>query len=639
MPRLIVKKGRAKTDEFNFPYEDIVTIGRSRDNDVVLHDRKKKVSRYHAALIRDYRGDYWIRDLGSLNLTRVGAEIVYRQPLNDNSTIQIGDFKITYRKTALENDGYDVLVISEDETADEKGSQIQVLEESTEYFTFWESPTRPEDVLGMLTLKRKEEIQDITRRIKAIRTFGRLADELMDAVYRTLKPERGLIALVEKNGKLQPYGIRGLDVRKRERITLTPEMRKHIIERGETFQTPSTLCVPIKVDTDTIGFFYLDRKSSQEIFSEEDADILNFLSEYAAPYIENTYRHKNETVEETEPFLRWKPTIVRQIEDNAEKAEEWDVIIGKSKKMIDVFEQIDQVADTDVNVLLLGTSGTGKELVAKAIHERSNRRRQPFLTALCTAIPENVAESEFFGVIPNYPGFHQKEGLKGLFELADGGTVFLDEIGDMSRKIQEKILRVVEYKKMKRLGDEKERTVDVRIIAATKEDLKKAISERRFREDLFFKFGEIIQLPSLRSRKGDIPLLAHYFLDKYSEKYSARTKGISHGAMKLLLHYDWVNNARQLKGVVETSVIKSRDKEILFPWDLPEEIQNIELEDTSKADSDLKMDKLKREALIIALRRTGGNVTQTARFLGKTRQTIINWIKKYDIDVESFRKA
>jgi len=636
----MVQKGRTKIGEFYFPDEDIITMGRAKTNDVVLPDQKRKVSRYHAALIRDYMGDYWIRDLGSLNLTRVGGEIVYRQPLDDNSIIQIGDFKITYRKTALEDYPYNVLdLVPEDRIAGKKEGPFEVSEDSTEYFTLWETP---KDLLDKLPLKKREEIQDITRRIKAIPTFSRLIDELMDGVYRTLRPQRGLITLVEKNGRLQPYGIRGLDIRKRERITITPTMREHILKSGQTFQTPSTLCVPIKMGTNTIGFFYLDRKSSQETFSEEDVEILNFLSDYAAPYIQDSYRRKNnqEMVEDTRPFLKWKPTIVRHIEGKTGEAEEWVMMVGKGNKMTHVFKQIYQVADTDINVLLMGDTGTGKELVAKAIHERSSRSSYPFLTALCTAIPENMAETEFFGVIPNYPGFHHKEGQKGLFELADGGTVFLDEIGNMSRKIQEKILRVVEYKKMKRLGDERERTVEVRIIAATKEDLKKAISERRFREDLFFKFREIIHLPSLRDRKEDIPLLAHYFLDKYSEKYSARTKGISHGAMKLLLHYDWVGNVRQLEGVIENCVIKSKDKEVIFPWELPEEIQKIELEDRSKAPGDLKgIDRLIREELIKALRHAGGNVTQTARFLEVTRQTIINWIKKYDVDVKSFRKC
>jgi DNA-binding NtrC family response regulator len=302
-----------------------------------------------------------------------------------------------------------------------------------------------------------------------------------------------------------------------------------------------------------------------------------------------------------------------------------DEIIGKSEAMQRVFELIERVASTESTVLITGESGTGKELVAQAIHGNSRRCYMPFVAVSCGALPETLLESELFGYEKGaFTGAEHTK--KGRFELAEGGTLFLDEIGDISLKTQVDLLRVLQQKEFRRLGGQELIKVDVRIIAATNRDLKKAIEERRFREDLYYRLNVIsIQLPTLRERKEDIPLLVAAFIRKDCLELNREEKKVSSSALKALMHYDWPGNVRELENVIERALVIGQGKEIV-PEDLP--FPRKELETKTFPNSLKLMEKIHIERV---LGESDWNVSRAARELDIDRQTLYNKIEKYGI--------
>ncbi|MBI4126590.1 MAG: sigma-54-dependent Fis family transcriptional regulator, partial [Deltaproteobacteria bacterium] len=309
-------------------------------------------------------------------------------------------------------------------------------------------------------------------------------------------------------------------------------------------------------------------------------------------------------------------------------------IIGSNEGLGEIFDMIEKVAETDSTVLILGESGTGKELVARALHYNSPRREKPLVTVNCAAIPEELLESELFGHVRGaFTGAVQTR--PGRFASADGGTIFLDEIGDMSLKLQVKLLRVLQEQQFEPVGSNKSRQVDVRIIAATNHDLERAVRERRFREDLYYRLNVIpIHVPPLRERRSDIPLLVHFFLNQYNQAAGQQVKGIDDATMQLLLEYDWPGNVRELENTIERAVVMRRSGQIVVT-DLPEHIQEKKLAAGAIAIPEKGM-SLKRavadfEADLIksALVMTGGNKNRAASLLRLNRTTLVEKMKKH----------
>jgi len=313
-------------------------------------------------------------------------------------------------------------------------------------------------------------------------------------------------------------------------------------------------------------------------------------------------------------------------------------LIGKSPKMREVFDMIAKVAASNATTILLqGASGTGKGMVARAIHQQSRRADRPFMTVTCTALPEQLLESELFG--------HEKGAFtdakaqrKGLFELADGGTVFLDEIGDISLPLQAKLLRFLEEKAFKRVGGSLDVTVDVRIIATTNHDLEQAVRTGRFRADLFYRLNVIpITLPSLRERKEDIPLLAAAFMMDFNREFNRDVQRISDEALELLMAHDWPGNVRELRNMIERALLLGAEGELRVD-DLPLELQKrgpsasgafpfaLPREGISLAD-------LERDLVMQALERVNGNQTQAAKLLGLNRDQIRYRVEKFGLNV------
>ncbi len=312
-------------------------------------------------------------------------------------------------------------------------------------------------------------------------------------------------------------------------------------------------------------------------------------------------------------------------------------IIGNSHEMRDVYEQVAQVARTNTTVLLRGETGTGKELIAEAIHYNSTRSDKPFIRVNCAAIPENLIESEFFGYEKGaFTGAVARK--KGRFELADGGTIFLDEVGDLSPMTQIKLLRVLQEQTFERVGGTETIQIDVRMIAATNANLEDRMSKGKFRDDLYYRLNVFaIYLPPLRDRRTDILLLADHFMLKYGRHHGKAVKRISTPAIDMLMRYHWPGNVRELENCIERAVLVCEDQ-VIHSYHLPPTLQTSESSDTvmnlSLQDAVASYEK---ELIQDALKTTRGNMAKAARLLNTTERIVGYKIKQYEIDAKRFK--
>lgn len=316
-------------------------------------------------------------------------------------------------------------------------------------------------------------------------------------------------------------------------------------------------------------------------------------------------------------------------------------IIGKSAPMQAIFDLIQRVAPTSANVLIQGDSGTGKEMVARAIHQLGPRKDKPFVAINCTAIPDNLLESELFGHAKgSFTGAIQRK--KGLFEEADGGIIFLDEIGDMDLSLQSKILRVLQEKRIRAVGDNQDKAVDVRIIAATHKDLKAAIRDGRFREDLYYRLSVIpILIPPLRHRTDDIGLLAYYFLDKANAHNGKSINGFTSDAMQTLMSLPWEGNVRELENVIERAVVLCQSN-MIDRTDLPRPESLSPDAFLSQVNEELPtLEDMEKRYIRFILDKTGGKKEKAAHILGINRRTLYRkereygWVEENESDSDS----
>jgi DNA-binding NtrC family response regulator len=312
-----------------------------------------------------------------------------------------------------------------------------------------------------------------------------------------------------------------------------------------------------------------------------------------------------------------------------EERHHFESIITKSSKMQRVIELIKVVAKSNATVLITGESGTGKELVARAVHSHSPRMGRPFVAVSCGALPESLLESELFGHEKgSFTGAYAQK--KGKFEFANRGTLFLDEVGEMSGNIQVHLLRVLEEKEFTRVGGNEPIKVDVRVISATNKDLKRAIANGEFREDLYYRLNVVtIELPPLRERKEDIPLLAQHFLNKFALENDKEVTGFSPEATKSLLDYDWPGNVRELENAVERGVILAKGS-LVTVADLPQESASL----ARSVPIGRALREVERNHILSVLNGTGGNYSEAARVLGITRMTLYNKARGYSLNVK-----
>jgi len=333
-------------------------------------------------------------------------------------------------------------------------------------------------------------------------------------------------------------------------------------------------------------------------------------------------------IEEERRLRQRVNTLQRQVEDRFQFAN----ILGKSPAMQHIFELIEQIAPTRSNVLITGASGTGKELVARAIHYNSPRRAAPFIPINCSAIPEQLLESELFGHVKGaFTGAERDK--KGIFEEAGGGTVFLDEIGDMEEGLQVKLLRVIQEREVRRVGSNETVPVNFRVLAATHRDLEEEMEIGRFREDLFYRLGVItVTLPPLAARREDIPLLAEHFLQKHAHNNQRQVTSIDPEVMRILLDYDWPGNVRQLENVIERGVVLCRGERLQIDC-LPSRLTGAVTDHTSLGETaDLPLAELERRHIHATLERHNWHRVKVAEILGIDRRTLYRKIKEYGFE-------
>ncbi len=319
---------------------------------------------------------------------------------------------------------------------------------------------------------------------------------------------------------------------------------------------------------------------------------------------------------------------VRQLRQHAE----FDPIIGQSEPILELMAQVSRIAPTDCTVLIQGESGTGKELIARAIHAHSPRRNQPFVAINCGAIPETLQESELFGHVRGaFTGAYANR--KGLFEVAHGGTVFLDEIGEMAATAQVKLLRFLQDNEIRRVGDALNRQVNVRLIAATNKDLRREVEEGRFREDLYYRIDVVpVRVPALRERKTDIALLVDHLLEKYGRTSGHHIRRVAKRALSMLVNYDWPGNVRELENVIQR-VVAFAEGDVLTPELLPAEIrQRCRSPEASSGGRPGKLSEIETRVILETLRDLGGNRRKTAEKLGISKATL--WRKLKAIERE-----
>ncbi len=389
------------------------------------------------------------------------------------------------------------------------------------------------------------------------------------------------------------------------------------------------LCIPIKQGSEVLGAFSADVTASRREVLDADVQVITIVCSMIAQAV----RLRQEMEEEKQSLVEENARLKSVLKESFQPSN----IIGKSHAMRALYDLLAQVAPSDTTVLIRGESGTGKEMVAQALHYTSPRADKPFVKVNCAALPEAVIESELFG--------HEKGAFtgaiatrKGRFEMADTGTIFLDEIGDLSPSMQVKLLRVLQEREIERVGGNRTIKIDVRIVTATNRNLEELLQTGTFREDLYYRLNVFpLHLPPLRERKSDILLLADYFIEKYNKKNRKNVKRIATSAINLLMSYRWPGNVRELENVIERAVLLASN-DVILGIHLPPTLQTAESTGTQPAGTlQETLDRVERELILDALKSAKGNYSKTAKTLGITERIMGLRIKKYNLDKEFLR--
>ncbi len=489
---------------------------------------------------------------------------------------------------------------------------------------------------------------------ETIHTFYRLADLLnsvwdtddlltkaLDLVIDLLNAERGAIILYsEKDGSFQVRVSRKLELEtSKDAVAISRRVVNDVIKSDSplivdnatsnpqfaasksvvAYNILSILCVPLRTRDRLIGTVYLDHRSLPAVFSAEDVDFLKAFASLIATAIEKSELYAKVHEE------------VFQLKETLHQYFEYPQLVGTSAKMQEVFGLVEKVAPSKTSVLILGEAGTGKELIAHLIHERSPRKTGPFIRVNCAALAETMLESELFGIEEKAAtgvGFR-----KGKFELADGGTILLDEVGDMSLSLQAKVLRVLQEKEFERVGGQRSIKVDIRIISATNQDLQKKVQDGDFRLDLFYRLNTIvIGIPPLRERPGDIPLLVQHFVARYAQENNKPEMKVTKRIMSAMLAHRWAgSNVRELQHFIEKATLLSENGE--FPSELLRDLSVMQERSDVEGPGKLQslLDWVEKNRIVQALEKNGWNQVKAAEELGLNETTLRRRMKKHRI--------
>ncbi len=485
--------------------------------------------------------------------------------------------------------------------------------------------------IRLITKEQYETLYKISQKLNSAVYENVLIKDSLDLVIKVIKAERGLVVKYDEvNNKFDIIAARNIQ---QETINDLSEFSSGVLQKVIVEKEPclyhdvqndpnvsqfesiqlhhikSIIGVPIKRNDEIWGVILADSRVNRKEFSDENLLFLDFFSNIVSLALDKIIQLSE--LQNENLILKNQIESVKTIPE----------LIGESSAMKNLATLIYKVAKTDATVLLLGESGTGKELVAKAVHNLSTRANKPYLAQFCGSIPDTLLESELFGYKKGaFTGANSDK--KGLFEVANSGTFFLDEIADISIALQAKLLRVLQNKEIIRLGDTQVTTVDVRVIAATNQDLKGLSKEGKFREDLFYRLNVFpIKLPPLRERRSDIPLLTKHFMNKFSKKEIQ----VSSGALKILEEYHWPGNVRQLENVIHRALILCDSNKLLSEHIVIEE-------DSEDVNFNGTLKEFEKLLLIKRLKEFDGNRTLTAKSLGVS----VRWVqlKLKEIDEE-----
>ena len=616
-PRLQVAAGPL-TDSTYFLTEPELRIGRDPSNSLAISDLS--LSRRHCVLSRE-QDIYKICDLDSRNGTFVNGGAVSEKQLSHGDRISVGESVF-------------VFLDREEEEQDADGA-ITGGVEFDDSITQATTQIRPQDVIYLQPdriLKELPAASRVGRNLNALLKISRvvhstsdlkqLQGQILELIFEVVPAERGAI-LLDGTGseKFSSLFVHPRPDKRGDPVRVSRTITRQVMKQGVailgadvpgsgglsgveslvTFQVRSLLCVPLTVFQRVMGCIYLHTTDPVTRFDRDHLELVASIAGISAVALENARR------------LLWLE------QENLRLAAEINLqhnMVGESNPMKQVYRFLSRVAPTDATVLVGGESGTGKELVARAIHRNSPRATRPFVAINCAAIPEGLLESELFGY--ERGAFTGAQGQKkGRLELADGGVVFLDEIGELAPPLQVKLLRVLQEREFERLGGARPISVDIRLIAATNKDLAHAVKAGTFREDLYYRLNVVsVVVPPLRERPEDIPILAEYFVAKFAVKCKVKAKKISPEAMAGMTNYDWPGNVRELENAIERALVLGVS-DAIRPEDLPESVlEKDPAPGVQEAKYHLAVKQLKRQLILAAVEEAKGNYTEAARTLG-----------------------
>ena len=599
-PRLAAISGKLKGAIFAINEEALV-IGRETAANLCIADAS--VSRRHSKIEKKADG-FVITDLESLNGTFINDVPVKSRLLEHGDLVRIGDSQFLF----LTHDGEATSKSSDvrlDEAHVASGSTVQV---------------RFDDAIYLMA-RDLSALMKVSTTINSIRDLDDLLERLLEQLFEVVPAQRGAILLTNK-GTLETNKVFGLDRArgKDQAVNVSRTIVQQVLRDGAallssdaaaksthatesliTTQAHSVMCVPLIMFDRTLGVLYLDTTRACDQFNRDHLQLVAAIAGIAAVAIENA-RQFEWLETENERLL-----ADVNIEHN---------MIGESAAMQRIYHFISKVAPTDATVLISGESGTGKELAARAMHRNSKRAQKAFIAVNCAALNESLLESELFG--------HEKGSFTGAFaqkkgrlELADGGTIFLDEVGELTPALQVKLLRVLQEREFERVGGTVTIKVDLRLIAATNKNLEEAMETGEFRQDLYYRLNVVsLEMPPLRDRREDIMLLANYFADKYGSRCNRKLKGFAPEARACLKSYDWPGNVRELENTIERAVVLGTTEWVL-PEDLPEVLLERETKSHGPATSYHEaVVQNKKQIIMRAVEQAKNNYAEAARLLG-----------------------
>jgi transcriptional regulator with GAF, ATPase, and Fis domain len=592
-----------------------ITLGREPANAVPVVD--PSVSRRHCLLRREEDGRFQIKDLDSRNGTVVNGLAVSEQWLRHGDEIAIGDSSFIF--------------FLEDEVRDTPASRVEFEDGHPAAETRLIYPKdvvylQPDRLLrelpaGSQLARNLSALLKISRVVHAIRDLEELQAQLLDLIFEVVPASRGAILLAEGAGQefsslyartRQTVGAQLVRVSRtiarqvmKENVAIlgsdVPSGKLREVESLAVSEVRSLLCVPLTVFQRVIGCIYLDSTNAGNRFHEDHLQLMAGIAGVSAVALDNARR------------LQWLEQENQRLTTEISQEQS---LVGESARMKEIYQFLSKAAPTDSTVLIEGESGTGKELAARALHRNSPRHNKPFVAINCAAIPESLLESDLFG--------HERGAFtgaaiqkKGRLEVADGGVVFLDEIGELAPALQVKLLRVLQEREFERVGGTHTIKVDIRLVAATNRDLSEAVRTGRFRQDLYYRLAVVkVTMPPLHEHKEDIPMLTRHFVQKYAKRCKVKARPVSREAMAALVSYDWPGNVRELENALERALVMGSSEMVLLE-DLPESlVEQAPAPEVSEGKYHANLLELKKQLILDAINQTRGNYVEAAAILG-----------------------